>query len=118
MKAHCTQLTKLTTQVRSPVHRQDGSNLVDQLRTQEIAFRALADLREPIHLPLAGDFGAPSGVSDPDSLRTGRTRNADRAKALRDMVTSAQLQQRAAPPHRCPILNASFCIRGEERFYS
>ena len=107
-----TQLDELTTQVRVAGAQTGRINLVDQLRTQEIAFRALADLPGTDTLALAGDFAPPSGVSDPDSLRTVALATRIEAKALRDMVTSAQLQ------HRCPILECLICIRGEERFYS
>jgi outer membrane protein TolC len=103
-----TQLDELTTQVRVAGAQTGRINLVDQLRTQEIAFRALADLPGTDTLALAGDFAPPSGVSDPDSLRTVALATRIEAKALRDMVTSAQLQQRAARLTDAPSLNASF----------
>ena len=103
-----TQLDELTTQVRVAGAQTGRINLVDQLRTQEIAFRALADLPGTDTLALAGDFAPPSGVSDPESLRTVALATRIEAKTLRDMVASAQLQQRADRRTDAPSLNAAF----------
>lgn len=102
-----TDYDALSTQVRISQAQREKTELLNQIKQQEIVLKKLMGIAQDSSINLKGDFSAPKSLTNLDSLINIAFQNRSELKLAEDKLNTSHLQEHLASLGDLPSLNAT-----------
>ena len=102
-----TDYDALSTQVRISQAQREKTELLNQIKQQEIVLKKLMGIVQDSSINLKGDFSAPRSLTNLDSLINIAFQNRSELKLAEDQLNTSHLQEHLANLGNVPSLNAT-----------